>query len=104
MYRKTAIEAGFLAFAVASVLFCLAGQVVAQGQGQMPEEIEVAPDVWVPCDLWDDAYVPTYQDLTDAGFLEPDAVIIASRQCSWSEIKACFMGYYNDCCPKKAEG
>ena len=104
MYRKTAIEVGLLALAVALLTSFLAGQVVAQGQGQMPEEIEVAPDVWVPCDLWDDAYVPTCQDLTDAGFLEPDAVIIASQQCSWSEIKACFMGYYNNCCPKKAEG
>lgn len=85
------------------MLCCVAGETSAQGQGQMPEEIEVAPGVWVPCDIWNDEYVPTYEDMTDAGFTESDAVIIASRQCTWSEIKACFMGYYNDCCPKKAD-
>jgi hypothetical protein len=77
--------------------------VAAQGQGQMPEEIEVAPGVYVPCDMWEDDYIPTVDAMTDAGFIESDAVIIASRQCTWSEIKACFMGYYNNCCPKKED-
>ena len=104
MIRKTSSGSAVSMAVFALVAFCFAGGVSAQEQGQMPEEIEVAPGVFVPCDLWEDDYVPTAGDLTDAGFLESDAQTIAQRQCTWAQIKACFMGFHNPCCPKKADG
>jgi hypothetical protein len=86
------------------------GPVVGQGTPtiQAPaeaqiEEIELAPGVWVPVDMWEDDYVPTVQDLVALGMSEEDAEATTERKCTWGQIKLCFAGYYNDCCPKKAD-
>jgi len=53
-------------------------------------EIEVAPGVRVRADIWEDDYVPTYQDLVSVGFLADDADVIVRECTTWGLIKACF--------------
>jgi hypothetical protein len=60
------------------------------GQVERVEEIEVAPGVRVRADIWDDDYVPTYEDLFSVGFMPDDAGDIVSNDITWGEIKACF--------------
>ena len=60
----------------------------AAGIGQVGK-IEVAPGVRVRADLWDDDYVPTYQDLISVGFLPEDAGEISNCNVTWGRIKAC---------------
>ncbi|MFZ1946168.1 MAG: hypothetical protein WAW06_01315 [bacterium] len=64
-------------------------------------EIEVASGVMVRADIWEDDYVPSYAELIEVGFLPEDASHIREVLCSWGQIKLCFAGFYNDCCPKK---
>ena len=69
------------------------------------EEIEVAPGVKVRADIWEDDYVPTYEDLVAVGFLPEDASAIREVECSWGAIKACWDAPDPaECCSKKANG
>lgn len=84
----------------------VSAQGVPAGQGQREaqiEEIELLPGVKVPVNIWEDDYVPTAEDLVAIGFEEDDAAEQAERTCTWGQIKLCYAGYYNDCCPKKAD-
>jgi hypothetical protein len=74
-----------------SVQSALADQ--GQGEGQI-EEIELAPGVWVPVNMWEDDYVPTLDDLIALGMAEDDAQELTERRCTWGQIKLCSMGYY----------
>ena len=53
------------------------------------QEIEVAPGVLVPGDIWADDYVPTYEDLVSIGFASDDAQDIAGESISWGKLKIC---------------
>jgi hypothetical protein len=75
-----------------------------EGQGESEiEEIELAPGVWVPVNMWEDDYVPTFDDLVALGMAEDDAQAMTERRCTWGQIKLCSAGYYDDCCPKKSD-
>ena len=71
--------------------------------GQM-QEIEVSPGVMVPADIWDDEYVPTYEDLVRVGFLPEDAREFNIVACTWGQIKICAAHPDRDCDCKKKEG
>ena len=75
------------------------------GSDDTTAQIEVAPGLAVPADIWEDDYVPTFLELITAGFAIDDAEVLSQRNCTWGQIKQCFIGQYNECCPKKpAEG
>ena len=67
------------------------------------EEIELLPGIKVPVNIWEDDYVPTAGDFMAIGFTQEDAEQQAVQDCTWGQIKACYAGYYNDCCPKKTQ-
>jgi hypothetical protein len=72
------------------------------GEPRQIEEIEVAPGVKVRADIWDDDYVPTYEDLVRVGFLPEDAREFNRVLCTWGQIKVCLSKPYHDCdCVKK---
>jgi len=54
------------------------------------EEIEIAPGASVRADIWEDDYVPTYEEMVEVGFLPEEADIIARDSITWGRIKACF--------------
>lgn len=75
------------------------------GDARQIEEIEVAPGVKVRADIWDDDFVPTYEDLVRVGFLPEDASSIREVECTWGAIKACWNSPDPaECCSKKSNG
>jgi hypothetical protein len=106
MLRRSAMLACLFVFSIALLVGLASAQqartprVTTQAQ---VEEIELLPGVWVAVDIWEDDYVPTVQDFVSIGFKLGDAQEQEMRNCTWGQIKACYAGYYNDCCPKKVD-
>lgn len=77
------------------------------------EVIELVPGVAVRADIWPDDYVPTVEDFVALGVPYDDAIRICGanpprnevRDCTWGQIKMCFGGTPNECCPDwKSDG
>lgn len=106
MLRRSVMFACLIALSVMLSVGLASAQRSHIGRGTSEarvEEIELLPGITVPVDIWDDDYVPTAQDFMDIGFNDSDAENQATRNCTWGQIKACYAGYYNDCCPKKVD-
>lgn len=77
------------------------------------ETIELVPGVYVRADIWPYDYVPSVEDFVAVGVPYEDAVRICHanpprgevHECTWGQIKMCFMGIPNPCCPdRKTDG
>jgi hypothetical protein len=74
------------------------------GKSKQIQEIEVAPGVKVPVDVWEDDHVPTYEELVAVGFLPDDAREFNKQTCTWGEIKICMGTPDKRCDCKKSAG
>ena len=76
------------------------------------EMIEIVPGVVVRSDIWPDDYVPTVEDFLALGVSYEELVEIFGEnpripvaECTWGQIKLCFLGIPNSCCPElKGDG
>jgi hypothetical protein len=106
MSHRSVVLYCLIALSIALLVGPASAQRIHTGQGMSEarvEEIELLPGVTVPVDIWPDDYVPTVEDFISIGFDESDAQEQATQDCTWGQIKACYAGYYNECCPKKVQ-
>jgi hypothetical protein len=74
------------------------------GSAEQIGEIEVAPGVVVRADIWEDDYVPSYEELIEVGFLPEDAREFDTVLCTWGQIKVCLGSPNHDCDCRKSSG